>query len=454
MKNTLFLIVMTVMTVLLASCEKIDMAEEGNDNNTSTSSSKSLSIKALTTDASSLPYPLSLYAFDSNGNCKAQINITEAVTRENTSFQLPSGQYCIVALHTPSSYPAQPSNPSINTNINLPAENYAKEAFYLGMTEVNLTSNNQSADVTMKPLQARVSISLGDVPNDVNKIDVTISSPYGKIAFGGEFSNKQDVTIPCVKSGDKWITDEAYILPSQSSPTLFNFKLRKNDGTQSTYQFTYNGTLNAGTPYSFDGKYSNTGDQTQLALQTNIAIDIWNSTVTKSFSFGPSVGFSEGTSNSVTEFPADGEIWEGHVVALADMIDDNSCNLMLISLKEWDDVSSAFSSNKTMATSIADEYIENGIDGWSIPNTDEVEILRAVYCPENYTYNLSILNEQIEKCGGTAIQLKDYSGKNVRYLAEGGEKAFSFVKGSSTGSAGATTKYYLRLIKNVVVKKQ
>ena len=60
--------------------------------------------------------------------------------------------------------------------INLPTENYATEQLYLGTAEVNLTSNNQSVDVTMNLKQAKMNISLTEVPTNVSSVSVTISS--------------------------------------------------------------------------------------------------------------------------------------------------------------------------------------------------------------------------------------------------------------------------------------
>lgn len=451
MKNTLFLTVLTAMAVLLASCEKIDMTEDGNNENTNTPAAKSLIIKASTTDDTSLPLPITLYAFDSNGKCKAQTNIEDGINRDAPSFSLPTGEYKITAVHIPSSYPTQATNTDAGTIINMPSENYASEAFYLGHAKVNLTSNNQTADITMKLQQAGVRISLIDVPEEVSSISVYISSPYTKINLSGELSDKQDVTIPCSKSGGTWTTGQFYILPVSSVPVLFTFNMKLTDGKNISYSFTYSGALYAGTPYNFEGKYSSIGDQNQLALHTNIGFDPWNSTVSRTFTFGPGIGIANKEEDiEVTEFPEDGTIWEGHVVALADTMDNNTCEVMLISLKEWDDVPSAYGSNPDAAQTKTMEYNENGMVGWSIPSKSEANILKYVYSQEN---NFNILNKQIETCGGTPL-LQTEGSTNVRYLCENGTYAFGFKPSSSISSAGATVNYHLRLIKNITLKKQ
>lgn len=442
---------LTVMSVLLASCEKIDMTEEAEGSTTSSSAKKSLSIRALSADGSSQPLPITLYAFDSNGKCKATSTITGGVSRENSSFTLPSGEYTITAVYVPSSYPAQSVSADSNTKINLPANNYATEVFYLGSAQVNLTSNNQTADITMKLQQAGVRISLIDVPEEVSSISVYISSPYTKINLSGELSDKQDVTIPCSKSGGTWTTGQFYILPVSSVPVLFTFNMKLTDGKNISYSFTYSGALYAGTPYNFEGKYSSIGDQNQLALHTNIGFDPWNSTVSRTFTFGPGIGIANKEEDiEVTEFPEDGTIWEGHVVALADTMDNNTCEVMLISLKEWDDVPSAYGSNPDAAQTKTMEYNENGMVGWSIPSKSEANILKYVYSQEN---NFNILNKQLETCGGTPL-LQTEGSTNVRYLCENGTYAFGFKPSSSISSAGATVNYHLRLIKNIKVKKQ
>lgn len=457
MKTVLHLTILLLSTIFYASCEKIDFAadEQNDTSGGSSSSAKSLIIKASTADEASMPLPVTLYAFDSNGKCKAQTTIKDGINREDYSFSLVRGKYTIAALHTPASYPSQTSVTDVNALVNMPSDDYAKEAMYLGMSEVNLTSNNQVAEVMMKIQQAKVNISLEDVPADVDDVAVTISSPYTKITLDANLSDAKDVTIPLTKNGDKWTTGEFFIFPTSASTTTFAFKLKQTDGNQAFYSYTYNGNLNAATPYNISGKYAENYDDNEQTLYTKVGIDSWNSEVNKSFTFGPGAGVGNSDEIVVSDFPGDGEIWNGHVVALADMIDEKSCNIMLVSLEEWTDVPSAFSTtNGTLAIQKSEEYKENDIVGWRMPDSYEVQVLRNVYCPENYEYNLAILNSRITECNGTPIMLKDENNKNVRYLADEGKTAFSFVKSSTTATAGATVKYHLRLVRNIILKKK
>lgn len=454
MKKPIQLCILILISAFIASCEKIDMTEmdSGEANGSSSSSAKTLIIRTRSADASSLPLPITLYALDSNGKCKAQTTIKEGVNREEPSFSLSRGQYSIIAMHTPASYPAQASNVESSTMINLPTENYATEQLYLGTAEVNLTSNNQSVEVTMNLKQAKMNISLTEVPTNVSSLSVTISSIYTKLTLSGNHSDAKDVTIPCSKIGDKWTSGDVYILPSSASATTFTFNMKDAEGKISSYAYTYNGSITAGTPYNFVGKYSDEDIPDQLALYSNITIGKWNSAVTKSFSFGPGADQeNENPSVPTTDFPTDGDIWKGHVVALADMIDDNSCNLMLISLDEWDNVYSANSEdNYEDAVTLAEEYKEDGVNGWRMPTSEEAKRLKDVYAREsNFTY----LNKQIEACEGIPLSLTDGSS-NARYLCENATCAFGFKSGSTISTAGAKTLYHLRLIKNITITKQ
>lgn len=453
MKTNIHLIIFILMTIFFASCEKIDMTDmdAGETNGTSSSTTKTLCIRTRSADASALPYPITLYAFDSNGECKAQTTITEGVNREEPSFSLPRGQYSITAMHIPSSYPAQASSMEIASTVSMPSGNYATEPLYLGTAEVNLTSSNQTADITLNLKQAKLCISLTEVPADVTSISVTISTPYTKLSLAGNHSEPKDITIPCSKAGNKWSTGDVFILPSAESTTNFTFKLTLSDGSQTSYSYKYNGALNAGTPYNFEGKYSGNNVPEQLDIFSNISAETWKSTVSKTFSFGPGTSNSEDdTDVTVTEFPQDGEIWNGHVVALADMIDDNTCNVMLISLDEWTNVYSANSAeNYSDAETLANEYSEKGLSGWKIPSKDEAKRLKDVYGIES---NFTFLNKQLEACDGIPLSLTDGSS-NARYLCEDATYAFGFKSSSNILTAGATVKYHLRFIKNITAKK-
>ncbi|MCQ2221501.1 MAG: FimB/Mfa2 family fimbrial subunit [Prevotella sp.] len=449
MKKNIHLIIFALMTIFLASCEKIDMTETESEGTTD-SAVKSLSIRTRSADASALPYPITLYAFDSNGKCKAQTTITEGVNREEPSFSLPRGQYSITAMHVPSSYPAQASSMEKTSMINMPSSNYATEPLYLGTAEVNLTSNNQTADITLNLKQAKLCISLTEVPADVTSISVTIGAPYTKLSIAGDHSEQKDITIQCSKADNKWTTGTVYTLPSTGNAVNFTFKLNAKDGSQTTYSYTYNGALNAGTPYNFEGKYSPKNTPDEFALNSNINVGTWNATITKGFSFGPGASH-ENESMTVTEFPKDGDVWNGHVVALADMIDSNTCNIMLISLEEWTNVYSANNAEKySDAEDKAREYTEKGITGWRIPSKDEAKQLKEVYGTES---NFTFLNKQLESCNGAQLSLTDGSS-NARYLCEDATYAFGFKSSSTISAAGATVKYHLRLIKTITAKKQ
>lgn len=438
-----------LLSIFLFSCEKIETVDDVSGDGENTAAVKSLSVKPMTADASSLPYPITIYAFDNNGKNKTVVTIKDGVSREEPLLKLSRGQYTIIALHTPETYPAQDSYATSSAAVKLPADNYAKEPLYFGATEVNLTANNQTADIRLNLKQVMLNISLSDVPTDVNKVTVRVNAPYTKMTLLGNYSGEQDITIPCYKTEKGWTTGDVYILPSHDKPT-FTFDMKNSNGNTTSYSYTYNGTLNAGTPYKFEGAYTDSDIPDQLSLYTDFTVGTWGAGTLKSFTFGPAATVQEtGSDVVVTDFPEDGEIWDGHVVALADNY-GATCELMLISLKEWSEVyASTNTSHSNDAAYIAANYKEGGVTGWTIPTEDDAAFLKSVY---KYESNFDILNYVLEQCSGTPLSMKDGTS-NVRYLCEGAQKAFGFSSSSTLGSAGASTKYRLRLVRHLTLRK-
>lgn len=156
-------------------------------------------------------------------------------------------------------------------------------------------------------------------------------------------------------------------------------------------------------------------------------------------------------------FPAD-----NHVIALTMHVGSTADNVLLVSLYEWHDVYSTYSStNSTQALDIVGRYKEGGMTGWRMPSKEEAKKLRDTYnsYPENSGIHLSdtlqSLNAKIAALGGRT--LRAWESKDgcpaYRYLCSEADSSFSLKTGSSTTKAGTKTKYNLRLVKDSVIVK-
>lgn len=140
-----------------------------------------------------------------------------------------------------------------------------------------------------------------------------------------------------------------------------------------------------------------------------------------------------------------------HLVALRDTtIERGKVYVTYVSWKEWDGVMSSFSINNTQAVRLAKSYVEGDLTGWKVPTFDDVYRLKEVYGDID---SLNNFNDWILSKGGKPLECKLQSGSNKRFLCANGDSTYSFTPGSSVLKAGATVKYYLRLIKDTVITR-
>lgn len=140
-------------------------------------------------------------------------------------------------------------------------------------------------------------------------------------------------------------------------------------------------------------------------------------------------------------------VTDAHVAILRDTLSEDKVNVMYVSLKEWNDVTSTYSEdNAQRALTIASEYKEGDMCGWHIPSLTEVQRIKAYYDAD--VNRLDKLNGQLEDIAATPIYVTDYKENTYRYLCAQGDSTFSFRKGYATLRAGATVKYHLRLVKD------
>ena len=125
--------------------------------------------------------------------------------------------------------------------------------------------------------------------------------------------------------------------------------------------------------------------------------------------------------------PAPCSVWNGHVVATVD--DDG--NALLLSLNEWENVSSADeeADNPMQASVIATGYEEGNIKGWEIPTEEQAAIF---------------IESRVELIG--ALGLKDL--ENKQHLCSNALKWYNLYS-RRVQETTKNNKYYLRLVKPV-----
>ena len=445
---------------ILSSCEKVDMLEDGeNGDQTNTSGvTRNVKLVAKAIDNTDVAYPLTIYAFDTEGN-----NVTSTVINSkddaSATLKLKKGRYHLTAVSLPSSYESLSSVKDWNAIFSMPKSGYATEPLMTGSADINVTSSDQIAHISLGYRQASLSVTINDVPTSVTSVDVTLSSAYTDMTLAADLSGKMMVTVPCVKgaasnNGATWSTGKFYILPSVNAQPSITISFSGGTTGDVSYSHTYNASLLAGTPYNFTATYKGKAEggggssDDDVTINTDISAGKWADEVKESFNFGPDVNKTESPSDpesnviTVTTLPGSGDIWNGHVVGFVNEISETEREVVLISIKEWEKISSAFSSNANQAKEIAAQYEENGLSGWIIPTRNDGMALNRLY---SYDNNRALINSALETCGGTGL-IQMYGTSAVRYLCEDAEYTYSY-KSATITKAGEKTTYYLRLVK-------
>ena len=445
---------------ILSSCEKVDMLEDGEDGAQTNTSGVTRNVKlvAKAIDNTDVAYPLTIYAFDTEGN-----NVTSTVINSkddaSATLKLKKGRYHLTAVSLPSSYEPLSSVKDWNATFSMPKSGYATEPLMTGSADINVTSSDQIAHISLGYRQASLSVTINDVPSSVTSVDVTLSSAYTDMTLAADLSGKMMVTVPCVKgaasnNGVTWSTGKFYILPSVNAQPSITISFSGGTTGDVSYSHTYNASLLAGTPYNFTATYKGKAEggggssDDDVTINTDISAGKWADEVKESFNFGPDVNKTESPSDpesnviTVTTLPGSGDIWNGHVVGFVNEISETEREVVLISIKEWEKISSAFSSNANQAKEIAAQYEENGLSGWIIPTRNDGMALNRLY---SYDNNRALINSALETCGGTGL-IQMYGTSAVRYLCEDAEYTYSY-KSATITKAGEKTTYYLRLVK-------
>ena len=442
------------LIAMLTSCEKLTIPSE--ENAESTDVQKVQILTRSTTD--DISYPLTVYAFKSDGTCAASQTLSSA--SESLSLQLASGTYQIVALSNTEGY-TLPDSPTLSSLIRISSEqNISTRPLQTGMANVTVGTTSQTVSVMLSYRVSTIKISLSGLPSSVTAVSMTVASQYSSLSMEGEYGDATTSTFPLTKSGDTW-TAQTYTFPGASAQTVFSIALTTADGT-STYGYTYGKPLEAATPYNLSGTYSDE----ELNLFATFFNQGWNESIDLSFSFGPNQSGGEVTPSTVTsDFPTAGTIWDGHLVAYVYDDEGNvlessathgltSVNLLLLSLEEWTKVCSAYNEeNPTEAIEYTDSYCEGDLSGWSIPTKAEVLNLIQLY-NVSHLASMQAINEVIVSAGGSEIVALDDDDKNVRYLCDDAEQAFTWRLTPNILKAGATTKYSLRLVNHVKAVKE
>lgn len=355
------LLTFAMLVMMTASCstEIFDTDE--------TSNMHLLKLNTNVADNVALVYPIDIYTFDAQGT--EQVHLSVNSLDEPVEFTLPTGSYTIMAVSGSMDF----------------SKGYSTEPLIIGKTTCLLDKSGATANLTMKYAVARLSVTLADVSADASDVKVRVDSLYGSIDINGNLGQGRNVELSCKKKNSYWVTDTVYVLPSVADKVSLTIIHSTDKTTSKNYSYVYPNAIKAGYPYNFHGSYMSGVNYAKLSF--SLDFEDWGEEVNHDFAFGDGADKKEEITPSdasvfyVDELPEACSVWNGHVVTTI----DEEGNALLLSLKEWSEVSSndddAIAPWECM--DIAVQYIESGMSGWQVPTLEELQQINKLIRPKN-----------------------------------------------------------------------
>lgn len=435
-------------TVLLAGC----VNHIGDDEEVVDGAPVKLLVETRAEGSTTLTYPITVYAFDTGGNCAASQTIANA--NAPLALNLLPGDYHLTALAGTDSY-TLPS-PLLRTSlITLTGSAPATSALMSGNADVKVGDATVSTHIRLSYRVARLDLTLTDVPEEVTAVQVRFSPQYTGYSIQNGFSNAGAVNaVACTKqaAAGTWAAPRFHLFPGSGQQTVFSIALTRADGTTSTYGYTHNQPLLAATPYVLSGSYKQ-----GIAVNGSIEAEGWKAPVNISFNFGAGSGSSgetggseaggdesgsgsaSGDAISVTEIPAVPSIWRGACVMGVSNRTTTDATLLVMSLEEWKDLKPA-----DATSSIANYSLASLPGAWRLPTEAEVTPLRNARKALDTT---GAFNDLLTGAGG------DATSSQALYLCTGTNGSYlKYTWGGATApeSIGTTPSFRVRAVRSVL----
>ena len=400
---------------------------------------KPLKVKVRSAENVEIAYPLYLYAFDKNGKLAASQTIVDE--GKDMALSLTDDEYQVVALSGVTDDYQLPKDLTLEGEIKLSNIEGADAPLMVGRADVGGSRNEGTmAEIALSYVVAQLNVVLKNVPADVSTVQLSISPLYSSLSMGGEYGgDAQKVKINCTLDEDGiWSAQPTYIFPGSGEETTFSVYFKKEDGTEMTYGYTYQGVPEANHPFNITGSFAE-----GVIVGGSFEISGWEEAIDVEFTFGANVVPDAGETDEeepeepeidLTNVPEIGTIWNDAIVADIGEADETGVDLLLLSLDEWDATTSQVSD-------VIEGYSVNGISDWRLPTHEEAAVLRARFSGDSRLELNDLIEEYDSSLYGVDGEERYLCTKNDVYYS------FKFAGGTTTTKAGEKRSYYVRLVK-------
>ena len=235
---------------IIFSCQQ--MPED--DDFTSISEEETLKIEVRSAAGVEISYPLYLYAFNKDGKLTASQTVND--DEEEMALPMTKGDYKVVALSGTSDEYQIPEKPSLNDVIVLNSTKGAKTPLMMGRADIVIGGNTETkAKLTLSHAVAALNVTLKNVPTDVSAVQLTISPLHSSLSMNGQYGGEdQKIKVECdLNSQGEWIAKNTYIFPGNGKETIFSILFKMEDGSETTYGYTFKGVPEANKPFNVTG---------------------------------------------------------------------------------------------------------------------------------------------------------------------------------------------------------
>ena len=272
MKNRYFFkfIMLLTAAVCSTSCEKYVVDEESGVEEPNSMlvvrTRAALSDGTEPQEQAKVSYPVNVYVFDEGGKCVELAEITSG--DDEMSFKLPEGDYDVYAIAgaTESAYEMPTKENATKTSVITLREGCGHGDLMTADSNVALSKGEENT-LTLS-LERKVmmveSVTIGNVPDDVTAVSVSISPLYEDLLLDGTYSGGNGsgkIDLVETSDGSTWMSETGLYLLEAAGKATLKISLTRNGAVHSysyscaedlkaNYKVNINGTtVNGNTSY-------------------------------------------------------------------------------------------------------------------------------------------------------------------------------------------------------------
>lgn len=403
--------------IMLTSCSKT--VSDIDDPSASYGGNSSLSIITRSGNEDAIvSYPVKVYLFNSNSTCIAVQTLADE--GDDLSIEeLKAGTYHVYAVGAAEEnrYTLPTQDAAAATSTITLQENKVHEDLMLANNTVTIGPNetNQLTLAMQRVVCMLKTIEVKQVPTDVDAVSITVTPLRETVQLNGEFSGEEgSITVALTEQSDgtTWKNNtEQYMLPSVGNATI-TIRMTKGETTNS-YSYTCTEAFAANYKINIDATFTGA----TFNLTGTITGATWAGERTITFEFDETSSTGSGNENPGNNDPGNnnnndaldgpaptvGSNYQGTYVLRAVDNGDNTTTVTLMSPTQTTGLSFTANDQESISAAVSEAIADlavEGISGWRLPTTEEMEYLRA---------NQNNINSTLLGLGMTNLSITTYS---------------------------------------------